>query len=471
MNVIIKPFETPGGNYVYDRETNAILRVNRDEFESFVRISEKQSTEDDLKVLKRFQDKGYCKESKLKTIKHPEDDVLEFYLDNQIEKITLQVTQDCNLRCSYCTYTDNSNYVSRIHSNKFMSYEVMCKSIDFLMQRSNQIKEVNIGFYGGEPLLAFDNIKKIISYIETKYPDKATTYTMTTNGTILDEDIVNYLHQKKIKIMISLDGPKEMHDLNRKFENGSGSFYTIMENLERVKKSNPEFYSKISFITVVAPGTDFKCVDEFFNAEDIFQHNSLMYNVVSEQYNKIDFQYDELFSINNSLQQVKVLLHELGYISSENISNLYRSYMANLFRTYATLDKSVSLSETAHPGGPCLPGVMRTMVDVNGVIYPCERVSEESDSMKIGHIDTGFDLNKARALLNIGNLTTSECTDCWCFTHCSLCAAAADDIQEGLNGNLKLKGCNGVKSSVLSTLKTICLLREHKYEFRADIYG
>lgn len=83
MNVILKPFKTPRGNYIYDRETNSILSVSSEQYDAFQRIIQNEPTDQDIKILELFQNKGYCKESSLEHIEHPQDKFLEFHLEKE----------------------------------------------------------------------------------------------------------------------------------------------------------------------------------------------------------------------------------------------------------------------------------------------------------------------------------------------------------------------------------------------------
>jgi len=467
MNVIIKPFSTPMGNYIYDRETNAILALKHDEYEVFKRVYKKQANEADQKILKAFQERGFCKESQLEKIEHPASQYLEFYLENKVEKITLQVTQDCNLRCSYCTYS--GMYEQRGHTNKTMSYETMKKSVDFLMEHSMNSEHVNIGFYGGEPLLAFENIKKLIAYIKKQYPYKDLTYSMTTNGTVFNDEIIKFLSTNKISLTISIDGPKEVHDKNRVFANGEGSFDPMMKNLLYIKKKDLEFFNSISFNTVIAPGNDYQCLTDFFNANDIIEDNTFFSTSLNGFNSKELIEYDELYFINYQIERTKMLLASLGLISEDRVSKLLSQEMARVVRFHKDLGSSTGLTHAAHPGGPCIPGSKRLMVDVNGNFFPCERVSEASVSMQMGNLESGFDLEKSQAILNIGQLSLEECKRCWNFIHCGMCAAAADDT-ERFSKEEKLKHCGTASYETLSMLKTICLLKENNYNFEKESY-
>lgn len=463
MNVVIKPFFTPDGKYIYDRETNSILSVSDGDYEAFTRIYEKNPKDKDIRVIEFFQKRGYCRDSLIENIEHPQDRLVKFHLENKIEKLTLQVTQNCNLRCAYCAYSGN-NYNNRKHSNNVMPYEIMQKSIDFLMQHSTNSKTVDIGFYGGEPLLEFKNIKQLIEYIEQKYPYKSRTYSMTTNGTAFIDENIEFLLDKKFDVIISLDGPKELHDINRVFSNGKGSFDKIMDNLLYIKNKYPDFFKKISFNTVVAPGIDFKCVNDFFDANEIIEDNNLRMGILNDFYVEEPIQYDELYSINYKVQRSKLLLSVLGLIGKDKVSRLFINEIPKVVRMYKELSRISSLAKTTHPGGPCIPGARRPMVDVNGNIFPCERVSEESVVMRIGDVFSGFDMNKVRVVLNPGKITANECKNCWNFIYCGMCAAAADNTQE-LVGSMKLARCNRAMNDTLEKFKTICLLKENNFDF------
>ena len=280
MKIAIKPFATPNGKYIYDRETNSLLVVSDSEYESFKNIYENKTNEDDLHVLKSYQSKGFCKESLPEKIEHPLNGVLEFIVGNKMEKITLQVTQNCNLKCSYCAYS--GNYKQRSHSDKRMPYEVMQKCVDFAMRHSTNSARLDVGFYGGEPLLEVSSIRKLVKYISSKYPHKDVTYTMTTNGTMLfGSDVIEFLSKNNFNVMVSIDGPKELHDRNRVFESGEGSFDVLMDNLTRIKEDYPDYYRQISFNAVVAPNNDYQCVSDFFSASDVLSNNTLQSSILN----------------------------------------------------------------------------------------------------------------------------------------------------------------------------------------------
>lgn len=111
-----------------------------------------------------------------------------------------------------------------------------------------------------------------------------------------------------------------------------------------------------------------------------------------------------------------------------------------------------------------MPGVNRLFMDVDGTFYPCERVSEQSEIMKIGHVDKGVEVEKAQYLLNIGTLTEQECINCFAFNFCTACCSHCDGNKE-LSRDKKLEYCETTKKAVLQDLQMIALLDEFGYDF------
>ena len=107
MAVVIKTFITPGGNYLYDRETNSLLSISKAEYAACQRIESGTATDADWKLLQRYRDQGYLQESKLKEVIHSSTQFLPFHMESHVEQLTMQVSQFCNLNCKYCAYSGN----------------------------------------------------------------------------------------------------------------------------------------------------------------------------------------------------------------------------------------------------------------------------------------------------------------------------------------------------------------------------
>ncbi|MCL2286450.1 MAG: radical SAM protein [Firmicutes bacterium] len=463
MAVIIKTLKTPGGNYVYDRYTNQLIKVNNEHFDVFQRIEYGNASDRDLQILGQYQKNNFCIDSPLKEIEHSETMYLPYSLESRMEQLIIQTGQRCTLNCSYCTYAGGYEY-QREHSQKTMPLPLMLKTIDFFMARSWESESVTISLYGGEALLDFENIRASVEYVKENYNGRQINYGMTTNGTVISPEIAKFLDENNFSINISLDGPKEIHNSSRVFLDGTGSYDKIMENMEFLKIEYPKLYKNIRFMSVVAPGVDFSCVNMFFDAEDIMEGRNASHSLVNEFNAKNEVIYDDKYTVTYNYQQMKVLLSALGKYSADKVSTLFKSNLSTIERVHKTFSGGLGASESAHPGGPCVPGVMRLYVDVDGNLYPCEKVNECSDVMRIGNIEVGFDLDKAYALLNVGKTTAKECLDCWNFSHCELCCCASDGGIE-LSRKTRLMRCNGAKYRTYEILQAICLLLENGYDF------
>lgn len=133
--------------------------------------------------------------------------------------------------------------IQRTHSTKRMSFETAKKGIDFLLEHSIDSERINIAFYGGEPLLEFNLLKDIVAYVEENAVGRDFSFSITTNGTMVTEEIVKYFIQHNIQMSISLDGPKRVHDDNRRFANsGVGSFDEVIEALKGIYEKHPDYF-------------------------------------------------------------------------------------------------------------------------------------------------------------------------------------------------------------------------------------
>jgi len=161
----MKLFQTPNGCYFFDANKDEMIPISRESYQ-YLNEGQKENTgliKEMPTELSNLLKQGYLNpESTVKEIKHPYTDYLEIFLERKITMMTLQLTQDCNFRCKYCTYSEEHNKSQRSHSAKVMSWETAKKAVHFLRDHSADSKSVNIGFYGGEPLLEFSLLKKII---------------------------------------------------------------------------------------------------------------------------------------------------------------------------------------------------------------------------------------------------------------------------------------------------------------------
>jgi len=466
MLALIHTFNSLGKDYVFDANANSVLMLEEHQVSLVKEIEQEKPSDEAFQLLEEFRLQGYFNPPEIKEIKHPQTDAMEYHLTRNIQKLTLQVTQGCNLRCSYCAYS--GDYNTRGHASKRMSFETAKKAIDYVMEHSIDAKMVSFGFYGGEPLLELELIYKCIDYINELKGEKDITFTLTTNGTLLTCEVYEGLIAKGVSILISLDGPKQLHDSYRVYPDGRGSFDDIVANINKIREKYVDANEKLRFITVVNPEMDDSCVEKLYTMDEVFPQYSSSMSFVSENYTDKKVAYSQELWSTHKFEQTKLFLYMLGKLDISKVSRLIIGSTGEFIEKYKYLRRIERLPAKCHPGGPCLAGVHRLFVSADGVFYPCERVSETSEMMKIGNIYDGIDVDKANAINNIGKTTADACKKCWAISHCTMCAANSDTLKE-FSKEKRLKSCAGSKFTVVELIKDICFLKDYGYDFESNI--
>lgn len=149
-----------------------------------------------------------------------------------VRTLCLNIIHRCNLRCTYC-YATGGVYGT---PGTLMSYSTAVQAVEFLLDQIGQGESARIHFFGGEPLLAWDLLQRTIPYIRRreKEEDKNLSLHLTTNGTLLTDDVISFLHRYDVRVAVSLDGPPHIHDSMRVFPNGTGSYQRILPNIEKL---------------------------------------------------------------------------------------------------------------------------------------------------------------------------------------------------------------------------------------------
>jgi uncharacterized protein len=438
MPPLIHTFKAFDRQYVFDANANTILPLDDRQALLMNAIEKGEVFDEAKKLLDRFREQGYFLEPDIRKIEHPETNAMKYYLTRKIQKLTLQVTQSCNLRCDYCFYSDI--YETRPHAVKRMTFETAKKAIDYVLRNSIDEKTLNFGFYGGEPLLEMDLIYKCISYIREKCGAREISFTITTNGTLLTCEVYERLVNNNVDIWVSLDGPKPVHDSARKYPDGRGSFDDIIENILNIQAKYPDAKDKVQFLAVAHPEFSDSCAERLYTMDEILPDYGINLNFVSEIYTDKEITYSEELSSIHRQEWAKLYLFMLDKLDKSKVSRLLIDRVGYIHTKYRFLRRIKNLPPVLHPGGPCLAGVHRLFVSADGVFYPCERVSETSEMMKIGDVDRGINVEKANAINNIGKITAEECKKCWAIQHCTLCAAFSDGLTD-FSREKRLKQC------------------------------
>ena len=208
-------FNTASSYYLYDVNKSRLIKISQ-RISDLIKSGNYES-DDDCKIL---IEKGYLtsKDNENIIIEHPANQVVEQYLNSNVQQLILQVTQNCNLRCKYCVYS--GSYSNRVHNNKRMDISTALRAVDFFVEHSTMTNFANISFYGGEPLLEMNLIEKTVEYCEQVLKGKEIRYNITSNATLLNKEFVAFLQKYNFALNISLDGPRNIQNHSRVFADG-----------------------------------------------------------------------------------------------------------------------------------------------------------------------------------------------------------------------------------------------------------
>ena len=467
----IQLFKTPNSAYILDANKNELIPICE---ESFVFLSKVLNGGDNglspTEEILALQEEGYLStESNVHQVKHVYTEFLPYYLDRKMGQITLQVTQKCNFRCKYCVYTSKENMKQRMHSQKSMSWRTAKSAVNFLWNHSVDSKKVNIGFYGGEPLIEFPLIQKVIRYSQKMFEGKELSFSITCNGSLLTREIIRFFSDNSIDLMISLDGPEEINDLNRVFANGKGTFDTVMKAIGLVHEVDPDYAERLQISMVMDPQNDFDCINQIFLEESEIKSLAFQSSLVDHELDGEGLFFSEEYSWKYTYQQFLAVMTHFGRFDKDKVSPIALRGLGSFSKDEEVIGQGIGLMETDAPAGPCIPGKLRAFVDVDGKLFPCERVSETSSSMQIGNIFDGFNVHKALKVLNVGQLTPEACCNCWCFRYCNQCAKRALGSDGCLSTEARLEHCANTRSETYHKIAQYLLMKEIPVYYKKQI--
>lgn len=417
-----------------------------------------KSTIDDFQSI--FEDRKLFRAPKKISPSMDRSSIREF-IDNGLYSICIETTKRCNLRCDYCTWKDEHN-VTKAFSNIDMCYEDAIKAVDYLIEHSSKRIEMarkynysshvfagifkppyklNVSFYGGEPLLRFPLIEQVVSYCREieKSGGPEFDFKMTTNFVHVSEEQLEYLVENDFNLLISLDGPEEIHDRYRRTVNGQGTYQSVIKNVDAYRQKSIDMNKRgfCLFNCVLAPPIQYKRIIEFFKELTDKYGDNCLRSACSDvpgfcpQQESMDLKKE-----NNEMQRMlideglKWLSDQEGDSLSIESNRLIVSMMSSFMNRNISPKGFCDHCGGSH-SGPCFPG-SRAYLSVDRKYYPCERVSQ-NEKFVIGDVDEGLSVEKIHDMvMKEHKLVKHKCIDCWAIKNCSLCykILESDDIDQ-----------------------------------------
>jgi len=325
-----------------------------------------------------------------------------------VKALCLHVAHTCNLNCSYCFASQGKYHGDRA----VMSYEVGKQALDFLMDHSGNRRNLEVDFFGGEPLMNFDVVKRLVAYARSveKERGKNFRFTLTTNGLLIDDDVIDFANRECANVVLSLDGRKEIHDRFRKDYAGNGSWERIVPKFRKLveARGGKNYYMRGTF-THANP--------------DFLKDIQVM----------LDLGFTEL-----SMEPVVCAPEDPSALTAEDLPVVMEQYeeLARLLvrrrkegRPFTFYHYMIDLK-----GGPCVykrisgcgSGTEYMAVTPWGDLYPCHQFVGE-ERFRLGDVWNGVENPEVQAEFAACNVyAREECRDCWARLYCSGgCAANA----------------------------------------------
>lgn len=349
---------------------------------------------------------------------------------NVIKAMCLHIAHTCNLNCSYC-FASQGKYQGE---RALMSFEVGKRAFDFLIEHSGTRRNLEVDFFGGEPLMNFDVVKQLVAYARSveKEHNKNFRFTLTTNGVLIDDDVIDFVNKEMSNVVLSLDGRREINDHFRKDYLGRGSYDTIVPKFKRLveAREGKNYYMRGTF---THNNVDF--TNDIFHMADLGFTELSMEPVVcpaGDPYALTEEDLPKLF------EQYEILAKEMIKRKREGRPFTFYHYMLDL------------------KNGPCIykritgcgSGTEYVSVTPWGELYPCHQfVGDEKYSL--GNIWDGITNKEIQDKFRSCNAyAREECRDCWAKLYCSGgCAANSYHATGSVSGVYKY-GCELFKKRI-----------------------
>ena len=334
-----------------------------------------------------------------------------------IKAMCLNMTHDCNLRCKYC-FASQGTYNGE---KAFLNFETGKKAFDFLVKNSGKRRNLEVDFFGGEPLMNFETIKQLVDYGRSleKVNDKHFRFTITTNGVLLDDEKINYINENMDNVVLSIDGRKETNDKMRKTANAKGSYDVIINNFKEfaTKRGSKDYFVRGTYTSY---NLDF--------SEDVKHLRELGFDKISVE--PVVAMPEDKYALKD--EHIEILKKEY-----EKLAEYFIESQNDEKKQFQFFHFNIELD-----GGPCIykrsigcgAGTEYIAVTPTGEFYPCHQFVGQEEFI-IGSVDEGItNGNIVNKFKNVSVNDKPVCKDCWAKYYCSGgCHANAYNFNKDFN--------------------------------------
>ncbi len=363
--------------FLYDSNKSDIQEISSETY-SLIKNNKKSIQQ---KKLQELIGKGYLT-NKRHEIVYPNQEFIADLLDRSISEITIQITQRCNLRCRYCAFTENVGN-NRNHADLDIDWETIKSILDYVRVHSIDSHTMVIGFYGGEPFLNYEILERAVNYAEEIFQGKQLSFTVTTNSTMLNEKILNFLENHKFSLTLSIDGPKYINDFNRRFASQhSGSYESVKNTIKNIVNHHALLKLSTSINMVLDPRFSIAEFQKIYDEIPEVGELRIIAGLVDDTSSIEKFGYNQKFI---EEMEYEIFIERLHINDADCIAFQHKKRLLEIF-TRQSLIKAQSIigNRSGSPAGPCIPGYMKLFANVCGVFYPCEKVSETANDLILG---------------------------------------------------------------------------------------
>lgn len=353
------------------------------------------------RIIEAYEEIIYLVDNEILYSKESDLGSLDYNKENIIKAMCLHVAHDCNLKCKYC-FASQGNFKGE---RSIMNFETGKKALEFLAKSSGKRRNLEVDFFGGEPLMNFQVVKELVAYgreLEGIY-DKNFRFTITTNGVLLDEDKMDFINNNMENVVLSLDGRKHINDEMRLTVSGDGSYDVILPRIKRMveMRGDKDYYVRGTFTN---KNTDFgKDALEFYNngfkkisIEPVVAPVEMDYALKTEHLEEVLKEYE-----NFSKQYIKLKRNDPDF--------MFFHFMIDLDQGPCVIKRAVG----------CGAGSEYIAVTPEGEIYPCHQFVGEKEFL-LGELDSGITNTDLRERFKKSNVyTKKECRECWARFYCS----------------------------------------------------